>query len=154
MASYCVFNVGNCRVGIEMTSVREIIDLPLITPTRLPLTPAFIHGLFNLRGQVLPYLDLGPMVGAKPDPIPANKTDRAVIVEKGAFRFATLGRRIDTLEAEPSSFAPPENAALYPALEAEAQSVRGPFQIIHLERLEACLAQQLKLADHAEPAVP
>jgi purine-binding chemotaxis protein CheW len=151
MTSYCVFNVGDRRIGIPMTSVREILGAELIAPTTVPLVPEFVHGIFNLRGQVVPFLDLSSFVGATPQKADAESA-RAVIVERGDFRFATLGQRIDTVEAGEESFQPLAGAALHPALEAVAQTERGDFQVIHLDRLEACLKQALKLAEGAEPA--
>ena len=147
MTSYCVFNVGERRVAIDLTHVREIIEHHLIVPTPIPLTPQFVHGLFNLRGQVLPYLDLSPFVGAQETPAAPGRDDRAVIVERGNLRFATTGRRIDTVEADASTFAPLEDAALHPALDAEAHTDYGRFHVIHLDRLEACLSQGLKLLE-------
>lgn len=147
MTAYCVFNVGERRVGIALDHVREIIEPRLVVPTPIPLTPSFVHGLFNLRGQILPYLDLAPFVGAK-DPAPAPGPDeRAVIVERGQLRFATTGRRIDTVQADPATIAPLEHAALLPALDGEASTDYGRFHVIHLDRLEACLTQSLKLAE-------
>ena len=155
MTSYCVFNVGERRVGIALDHVREIIEPRLVVPTPIPLTPSFVHGLFNLRGQILPYLDLSPFVGAKEAPAAPGPEERAVIVERGQLRFATTGRRIDTVEADPNTFAPVENAALLPALDAEASTDYGRFHVIHLDRLEACLTQSLKLAEApAAPAQP
>jgi purine-binding chemotaxis protein CheW len=150
MSAYCVFNVGDRRIGIPMTSVREILGKELIALTPLPLVPDFMDGVFNLRGQVLPLLNLSGLVGAKADG-EASAADRAVVVERGGFRFATLGRQIDTLEAGEDALRPVEGAALYPALEAEAHTERGNFQVIHLDRLEACLTQSLKFAEVGEP---
>jgi purine-binding chemotaxis protein CheW len=149
--AYCVFNVGERRVAIDLAHVREIIEHQLVVPTPIPLTPPFIHGLFNLRGQVLPYLDLSPFVGAKETPAAPGRDDRAVVVERGNLRFATTGRRIDTVEADPSTFQPLADAALLPALDAEAHTDYGRFRIIHLDRLEACLSQSLK---HTGPGQP
>ena len=154
MTSYCVFNVSERRIGIPMTSVREIVEHSLIHPTPVPLTPPFVQGLFNLRGQILPFLDLSTFVGAQQDAGDLCRDDRAVIVERGNFRFATTGRRIDTVEADPASLQPLENAALYPALDAEAQTDRGNFEIVHLDRLEACLGRALKFAEPVEVAKP
>jgi purine-binding chemotaxis protein CheW len=145
MTSYCVFNVGERRVGIAMAHVREIIEPHQIVPTPIPLTPPFVHGLFNLRGQVLPYLDLSRFVGVEETPAAASGRDvRAVVVERGNLRFATTGRRIDTIEADPGTFQPLAGAALHPALDAEARTEFGSFQVLHLDRLEACLSQSLK----------
>lgn len=41
---------------IEITQVREIMALPRITP--LPQTPDFIQGVINLRGNIIPIIDL------------------------------------------------------------------------------------------------
>jgi len=151
MSSYCVFNVGDRRVGIPMTCVREILEKEFVVPTPVPLAPEFVHGLFNLRGQVLPFLDLADFVGAGPTKV-VSASDRAVIVERGDFRFATIGQRIDTVEAGDELLLPMEGAALHPALDAEAQTDRGSFHVIHLDRLEACLKQAMKFAETPEPA--
>jgi purine-binding chemotaxis protein CheW len=58
MTAYCVFDVGDRRVGLPMDHVREIIEQSGVTPVPVPLAPDFVRGLFNLRGQVLPFLDL------------------------------------------------------------------------------------------------
>jgi len=144
MTSYCVFNVGEQRIGIALAHVREILEPHHVVPTPIPLTPPCLQGLFNLRGQVLTWLDLSPFVGAEQKTAAPGREDRAVIVERGNLRFATLGRRIDTLEADPATFRPPAAAALHPALEAEAKTEYGNFHVIHLDRLEACLGQSLK----------
>lgn len=149
MNTYCVFNIGDRRVGLPMTCVREILEKDFVTPAPIPLTPGFMHGLFNLRGQVMPLIDLSEFIGAAPMKT-VNGTERAVIVERGALRFATIGHRIDTLDAADETLQPIGSAALFPALEAEAQTARGNFQIIHLDRLEACLKQSMKITEAAE----
>ena len=75
--------------------------------------------------------------------------DRAVVVEKGEFRFAAQGSRIDAIEVDPAGFKPLEDAALFPALEAEATSERGAFLVLHVDRLEACLARAMNLTELA-----
>jgi len=150
MTPYCVFDVGDRRVGLPMAHVREIIEHGVITPVPVPLTSEFVRGLFNLRGQVLPFLDLAPFVGAVRSGERAS--ERAVVVERGEFRFAASGDHIDTLEVDPATFQPLTDAALFPALEAEAPAERGDFQVIHLDRLEACLSQAMKFGELAGAA--
>ena len=148
MTAFCVFDVGDRRVGLPMAHVCEIIERQVVTPVPVPLAPPFVRGLFNLRGQVLPFLDLAPFVGALLQGGEAG--DRAVVVERSSFRFATSGARIDTVEVDPATFQPLADAALFPALAAEASGPRGNFLVIHLDRLEACLGQALKLGELAE----
>jgi chemotaxis signal transduction protein len=160
MTTYCVFHVGDRRIGVAMANVREIIEPHQIVTTPVPLTPPFLHGLFNLRGQIFPYLDLARFVGAqetpaapaghlRPSDAPAGY--RAIVVEHGQFRFATPGRRIDTVDADPATFEPVPDAALHPALDAQARTQYGNFHVLQLDRLEACLVQSLKPIAVAQP---
>jgi purine-binding chemotaxis protein CheW len=50
------FRLGNDEFGIDIGSVKEIIRVENIT--HIPEAPSFIHGLANLRGQIIPVLDL------------------------------------------------------------------------------------------------
>ncbi|MBN2513242.1 MAG: purine-binding chemotaxis protein CheW [Sedimentisphaerales bacterium] len=53
---YLTFSLGQEQYGIGILKVREIIGYVPITP--MPRTPAYIKGVVNLRGQVIPVLDL------------------------------------------------------------------------------------------------
>jgi len=53
---YVVFRLGNEEYGIEIMTVQEIIvPAPL---TKLPNTPPYFSGVFNLRGHIIPLIDL------------------------------------------------------------------------------------------------
>ncbi|QGT98737.1 Positive regulator of CheA protein activity (CheW) [Candidatus Syntrophocurvum alkaliphilum] len=45
-----------CEYGVPITKVQEII--PMMTPTRLPQVPDFVEGVVNLRGKIVPIIDL------------------------------------------------------------------------------------------------
>lgn len=53
---YLTFNLGKEVYGIEILKVQEIIGM--MTVTRVPKTPAFVRGVVNLRGKVIPVIDL------------------------------------------------------------------------------------------------
>jgi purine-binding chemotaxis protein CheW len=53
------FLLGNERYGIAVNHIAEISALVDLTP--LPCTPAFVLGLINLRGQILPVINLKKM---------------------------------------------------------------------------------------------
>ena len=55
-AKYLTFNLGGEQYGLEILKVREIIGIMDIT--RVPRTPDFIRGIINLRGKVIPVIDL------------------------------------------------------------------------------------------------
>jgi len=53
---YLTFLVGDESFAVSILDVKEIIEITNIT--RVPLTPDFIHGVINLRGNVVPVIDL------------------------------------------------------------------------------------------------
>lgn len=50
------FRLANERYAVEQQFVREVYPLKDLTP--LPCTPAFVLGIINVRGQILPVLDV------------------------------------------------------------------------------------------------
>ena len=56
-----VFKLSGSAYGIKIGSVLEMDTVPRITP--LPNVPDFVTGVTNLRGEVLPVLNLGSMLG-------------------------------------------------------------------------------------------
>lgn len=74
-----VFALGKESYGVEITSVREIINMQRITP--LPEAPAFMEGVINLRGRVVPVIDLRKRLGLPVSE--AGHETRIMVVEVG-----------------------------------------------------------------------
>jgi purine-binding chemotaxis protein CheW len=53
---YLVFHLGREEFGIRVLQVREIMGIQDITA--VPQTPAYVKGVINLRGKVIPVVDL------------------------------------------------------------------------------------------------
>lgn len=53
---FLTFVLGNEEYGVEILRVREIMGLQDITT--VPQTPGYMKGVFNLRGKVIPVIDL------------------------------------------------------------------------------------------------
>lgn len=53
---YLTFRLGNEDFGLEILKVQEIIGMQEITS--IPRTPAYVKGVINLRGKVIPVMDL------------------------------------------------------------------------------------------------
>ncbi|MCM2396089.1 chemotaxis protein CheW [Rhizobium sp. S95] len=68
------FRIGDQEFCVNIMSVREIRGWTSATP--LPHTPSYIMGVINLRGAVLPIMDLSNRLGMKP----AEPTARHVII--------------------------------------------------------------------------
>ena len=58
---YLTFTLDNEDYGIELLKVREIIGIMTITP--LPHTPPYVKGVINLRGRIIPVVDLRQKFG-------------------------------------------------------------------------------------------
>jgi purine-binding chemotaxis protein CheW len=74
---YLTFALGGATFGIEILSIKEIIEYG--QPTCVPMMPAFIRGVINLRGSVVPVVDLQARFGRESSPV--NKRTCIVIVE-------------------------------------------------------------------------
>lgn len=58
---HLTFQVAGAEYALPLRSIREIVECPAIT--HVPSTPPSIRGLFNLRGAVLPAIDLSARFG-------------------------------------------------------------------------------------------
>lgn len=56
MTQYLTFKLDQEIFALEITKVREVLDFT--TVTRVPRTPEFMRGVINLRGSVVPVVDL------------------------------------------------------------------------------------------------
>ena len=76
---FVTFQVEREVFAFPMADVREIIRMPEVT--RIPLSPATLEGMANLRGKVLPIVNLRRTFNF--DQIEYNDATRVVIVEQG-----------------------------------------------------------------------
>jgi len=53
---YLTFSMQNEEYGISILKIKEIIGMMPVTP--VPQTPGFVKGVINLRGKVIPVVDL------------------------------------------------------------------------------------------------
>ncbi len=73
-----VFRVGGQSCGLHMEHVREVERVGRVTA--VPGAPAFVKGLINLRGEILPLLDLAALLGAEGQ---AGTQARLVVAQAG-----------------------------------------------------------------------
>jgi purine-binding chemotaxis protein CheW len=62
---YCIFRAGRERFSLAVLDVEEVVEWPAVT--RVPLSPAFLMGIFNLRGSIVPVIDIAFTEGRRPD---------------------------------------------------------------------------------------
>jgi purine-binding chemotaxis protein CheW len=70
-----IFELAGEEYGVPISSVNSIIKMQPIT--RMPHTPEFVQGVTNLRGKVLPVVDLRQRFGL--DPAETSKDSRIIV---------------------------------------------------------------------------
>jgi purine-binding chemotaxis protein CheW len=79
---YVSFTLGSERYGVDVSRVQEIKGFD--SATRVPYSPAFVLGVVNLRGAIVPVIDLRMRFGLERAPYGA--TTVIVVVHIGAAR--------------------------------------------------------------------
>jgi len=95
---FVTFMTGGEVFAVDMAPVQEIIRMPDVV--RVPMAPATLNGLANLRGKVLPIISLRRMFG-----FPEQASDdatRAVIIDVGQPLGFVVDRVASVVGVEPS----------------------------------------------------
>ncbi|WP_027363363.1 chemotaxis protein CheW [Desulfotruncus alcoholivorax] len=81
-----VFSLDKQLFGIDITVVSEIIRLEKITP--IPNTPNYVEGIINIRGKVIPVINLHSLFNINAEGW--NENSRVVIAETGESKFGII----------------------------------------------------------------
>jgi purine-binding chemotaxis protein CheW len=92
---YLTFALANEEYGLEILKVREIIGYMEITA--VPQTPVYVKGVINLRGQVIPVIDLRAKFGMETTEITEETCIIVVEAGQGDRSFST-GIVVDHVE--------------------------------------------------------
>ena len=84
---YLTFALGPEEYGLEILKVREIIGYMEITA--VPQTPQHVKGVINLRGQVIPVIDLRTKFGMETAEITEESCIIVVEISQGSRSFST-----------------------------------------------------------------
>ena len=61
MTQYLTFNLDEEIFALEISRIHEVLEFTSVTP--VPRTPSFMRGVINLRGNVVPVVDLKRQFG-------------------------------------------------------------------------------------------
>jgi purine-binding chemotaxis protein CheW len=84
---YLTFALGAEEYGLEILKVREIIGYMEITA--VPQTPHYVKGVINLRGQVIPVIDLRANFGMEITEVTEETCIIVVEISSGNRKFST-----------------------------------------------------------------
>jgi chemotaxis protein histidine kinase CheA len=91
---YLVASLGGEEYGLPVLVVQEIVTL--LPVTRIPRVPNFVRGVVNLRGHVIPVVDLRARLGMEPlAPDESTSAEMCIVVVRLARR--TLGLIVDSV---------------------------------------------------------
>ncbi|MBE7440341.1 MAG: purine-binding chemotaxis protein CheW [Spirochaetales bacterium] len=142
MTEYLTFQAGSETWALPLRSIREIIQPPPIT--RIPFTSPALPGVINLRGQLLPVLDLAAHLERNTEN--SNK-NCLLIVERRDEQFGPegMGLRVDSVSVVLELTAEEVNAVPAFGSEVRADFLSGILRLdtalIPVLNLETLLAQ-------------
>ncbi len=91
---YLTFSMAGEEYGIGILKIKEIIGMMAITT--VPQTPEFVKGVINLRGKVIPIVDLRARFGM--DTIDYNERTCIIVVEiEGSAGTVMIGTVVDAV---------------------------------------------------------
>jgi purine-binding chemotaxis protein CheW len=100
------FRIGRETFGVPISLVREIVRVPEITS--VPNAPDYIEGVINLRGRIIPVVDLRKRFREKVGE--PNKKNRVVVAEvEGRLIGLLVNSASEVLRIQPSEIEAPQD---------------------------------------------
>jgi purine-binding chemotaxis protein CheW len=110
MMQYLTFCLSKKLYGLQILNIKEIIEYGELT--EVPMTPAFISGVINLRGRVVPVIDLGNRFSGVSEPI-TKRTSIVIVEVKTEDLELEIGITVDlvseVIEVSPENIEPSPN---------------------------------------------
>lgn len=107
-SQYLTFMLGRETLAIGILSIKEILEYE--APTEVPMMPTFFRGVINLRGAVVPVLDLAARLERAGTPV-SKKTCIVIVEAEMAGERQVIGIIVDAvnevLEIARSEIQPP-----------------------------------------------
>lgn len=88
---YLIFMAGHLKLGVVAEDVVEILNNQVIT--YLPMVPDFIRGIINMRGQMIPILDIRARLGMEPQ----EGDNLVVVINLGEVQLGILVDGVDQM---------------------------------------------------------
>jgi purine-binding chemotaxis protein CheW len=117
------FRVGNATYALDVAHLREVVRWQSITP--LPAAPRLIEGVIDLRGALVPVVDLGRALGGAA--VAAAASARIAIVESdGLVMGLAVDAAVEVMSVEVTALEDPPALATQAGYDAVRAVVRRP----------------------------
>ena len=131
-----VFEVGGQRYGLPASDVRELQRAATLTP--LPRAPAIIEGVVNLRGTIVPVLDIRARFRLPARPI--AHTDHLIFAQAGERLVALrVDRAIDLIRLDAADVEDARTAV--PGVEYVSWVAKLPHSLVLIHDLRTFLSR-------------
>jgi len=105
---HLTFRLAGKIFGLEISAIKEIIEYSEVT--EVPMTPDFISGVINLRGSVVPVIDLGQRFSGQATVV-SKRTSIIILEVENADLRIEIGVIVDmvndVLDIHPDEIEPP-----------------------------------------------
>ena len=146
------FEVGGRLIAIDVASIREVVRWQPVTP--LPKSPTLIDGVVDLRGTLVPVVDLGRALNERK--LEPSSATRIVVTETdGLIVGLTVDSAVEVLQVGAASMEDPPPLATHAGYEAVRAVIRRPdsepIVVLSLEYLIESVYRSV-LTDHEDAA--
>lgn len=121
--TYLIFGQRNARYGLDARAVREIVWLPELSP--IEELPPHIAGVFNLRGRIVPVMDLSLRFVHPREPFLPQ--DRVIVIDSDGGCTGIIANELYDVLAIPQAAI--EGAGSYQGAGSRAQFVSGEAKL-------------------------
>jgi chemotaxis signal transduction protein len=133
-SQWCVFRLGSQLFAIPVGLLREVVEIPSVTP--VPLVTPELLGLFSLRGQAVPLIDLQRLITRQA----GLPTPLAALVEWENHRAGlTLDEVLGLVQAS-------ESPQTLPLVRGSLQFEGRPVQILDIPAVLTHVSDRLRPA--------
>ncbi|ADO73681.1 chemotaxis protein CheW [Stigmatella sp. ncwal1] len=132
--SYLVFACGSSWYAVPAESAAEVVTFPELT--RVPGSPAHLLGVFAHRGEVIPVVDIGLLVGKG-----SQSTRRAVLVRLPRGTLALTASTVAGVSPVTGSLEPLGASGVHVHLRGPAKGAQRDVAVIEPEGLFDYLSQ-------------
>jgi purine-binding chemotaxis protein CheW len=131
---HVVFRLGRDRYALPLSAIREVVVAP-VRYTRVPRAPASVRGVVNLRGRVVPVIDLAMLLEVARA---GERQERIILLELGRRELGLLITDIDGVEAIEKLASPSRGS---PAVRGVARLGALAVTVLDPQGVDATVAQ-------------
>ena len=98
------FLIGGRSFAIDIMGIREILRNQRLTP--VPRTPVHVAGVLNLRGGLIPVVDVHQLLIGGPNPLPQQEMKLIVVYSRGRTAGLLVDQISDVVNVKPEGLSP------------------------------------------------